>query len=603
MVGLKMTKYTVLICAVLISELILQGVAQSQDKEDWIDPFDMINFDHASGKMTQPAQKAEAPKKAKEVKSTAEAHVPLNGSGGMAKNRKGGSVKSEEVQTTTSQTPHNNQQRETIKNTSPPERPAHHSPVYKTLYRKHVKMLLAKWNSQASEGDVAVNMVISLSTSDLSLLRSFCETGHGHASDVDEILQKMIIRVDLPNSSNAEGYFEVKALGISLSTLIQILAIIALLCVILRFQMTLKASWFQILIKLVFLMFFISVPWTWYHMYKQEEARQQSELMKNIPEVCLKRKLAWYELVAEYARSAFTLSEDQCARYYEQMLVDPFWRVAPTEALAVATVRFFVSPMKHIGKGLSEFIREMFQHLPVILWPVILVCGMIILILLLLFVFGYSIRVPFFLSIESSQSTSLKHRLEVMTAQASSKDKQIEALLDKLQRSDKEHLSITSSAPRLDTVLDAVQGQRTLPESSRAHLSISDGNVQDNRNCVQSMRVETLNSDLMSALSTAEPINPALMEHAPKLSACPSPLDGMPTDVSQPNLQPSPFKQLPYSNNASKPEKTPEKESKVDYSTGDHQSLKPLQSNVHSLPHSHEPSHVEDIPVSMTRMV
>lgn len=84
--------------------------------------------------------------------------------------------------------------------------------------------------------------------------------------------------------------------------------------------------------------------------------------------------------------------------------------------------------MKHIGKGLSEFIRGTFQHLPVVLWPVVLVCGMIIFILLLLFMFGYSIRVPFFLSIESSQSTSLKHQLEAMKAELSSKNKQVREL-------------------------------------------------------------------------------------------------------------------------------------------------------------------------------
>lgn len=52
-----MKKYTALICAVLISELIAEGATESQNGDDWIDPFDMINFDHAAGKMTQPSEK------------------------------------------------------------------------------------------------------------------------------------------------------------------------------------------------------------------------------------------------------------------------------------------------------------------------------------------------------------------------------------------------------------------------------------------------------------------------------------------------------------------------------------------------------------------
>lgn len=184
---------------------------------------------------------------------------------------------------------------------------------------------------------------------------------------------------------------------------------------------------------------------------------------------------------------------------------------------------------------------------------------------------------------------------------------QMDALLDKLQRSDKDHLSISSSAPRLDVVSSTDQGQRTLPDASRAHLSLSDGNVQDNRNSgkTEVSRVETLNTDLRSALSTAEPINPALMEQKPKPNSviCSRSIDDTPTDISQPNLQQNPLKQVTWSNNGSEKEQKPQQETKVDYSTGDHQSLKPLESNLHNLPYSHEPSHVEDIPVSMTRMV
>lgn len=94
------------------------------------------------------ALQIESSHKAKDVKHTADTQVPLHNVG-MGKDRKGDSVKTEEVQSPSgSQASDNSQQREIIKTTQPHQRPAHHSPVFKTLYRKHVKLLLAKWNSR-----------------------------------------------------------------------------------------------------------------------------------------------------------------------------------------------------------------------------------------------------------------------------------------------------------------------------------------------------------------------------------------------------------------------------------------------------------------------
>lgn len=65
-------------------------------------------------------------------------------------------------------------------------------------------------------------------------------------------------------------------------------------------------------------------------------------------------------------------------------------------------VRFFLSPLKDVGASLSTFIRELLIDLPVTLYPVALILVTVFLFLILFMTFGYSFKLPFFLSIEPS---------------------------------------------------------------------------------------------------------------------------------------------------------------------------------------------------------
>ena len=70
------------------------------------------------------------------------------------------------------------------------------------------------------------------------------------------------------------------------------------------------------------------------------------------------------------------------------------------QAIAVTFVRFFLSPLKDIGTAFSEFIRALLIDLPLALYPVAIGTFAFVLFLFLFMWFGYSIRLPFFLSIE-----------------------------------------------------------------------------------------------------------------------------------------------------------------------------------------------------------
>lgn len=65
-------------------------------------------------------------------------------------------------------------------------------------------------------------------------------------------------------------------------------------------------------------------------------------------------------------------------------------------------VRFFLSPLKDIGTAFSEFMRALLIDLPVTLYPVAIVTLSMFFFLFLFMWFGYSIRLPFWVSIEPS---------------------------------------------------------------------------------------------------------------------------------------------------------------------------------------------------------
>lgn len=79
------------------------------------------------------------------------------------------------------------------------------------------------------------------------------------------------------------------------------------------------------------------------------------------------------------------------------------------QAIAVTFVRFFVAPLKDVGSAMSEFIRALLIDLPLTLYPIAIgMVGMFLFMFLFMW-FGYSIRLPFFLTIERSPQLSVAY--------------------------------------------------------------------------------------------------------------------------------------------------------------------------------------------------
>ena len=62
-------------------------------------------------------------------------------------------------------------------------------------------------------------------------------------------------------------------------------------------------------------------------------AKRQAEAAKDIPLECRPERQTATQSLWTALRNTFTLNTDKCAEYYEKMLVDPAYEVAPTQVL------------------------------------------------------------------------------------------------------------------------------------------------------------------------------------------------------------------------------------------------------------------------------
>ncbi|XP_045157841.2 chloride channel CLIC-like protein 1 [Mercenaria mercenaria] len=300
------------------------------------------------------------------------------------------------------------------------------------LLRQYIKSILTHIGDEHPvSGTEEFTFHISLSQDRFTMLHKFVTTGNQkHVHDVHEILSTMINRV----ASSKLGRLEKTAqwledkIGLKLDRLIQFFMLGALASIVLLIEIKLQIAWRRRVSQLIVFMFVVSVPWTWFELYKQAEIKQQSMATKTVPKECEGERDAWSAL-----KSYFTLQDDKCHEYYEHLMIDPVIRVPPTKAIAVTFVRFFVAPLKDVGGAISEFIRALLIDLPVTLYPVAIGIVGLFLFMFLFMWFGYSIRLPFFLTIERSPQLSVADSQLHQAIQENSQ--QTVAQLEKLQAS------------------------------------------------------------------------------------------------------------------------------------------------------------------------
>ncbi|KAH3696112.1 chloride channel CLIC-like protein 1 isoform X2 [Dreissena polymorpha] len=300
------------------------------------------------------------------------------------------------------------------------------------LLRKYILSILDHVKHELpSAGTQDYVMHISLSASQVTILEKFTKGGdQKHVHDVHEILSGMIGLV----ASSQLGAIEKTALwtedkiGLKLDRLVQFVMLFTLASIILLIELKLQIPWRRRVSQLIVLMFVISIPWTWFELYKQAEIKQHTMATKSIPSECSNEgQDVWSTL-----KSYFTFQDDKCHEYYEHLMIDPLIKVPPTKAIGVTFVRFFVAPLKDVGSAISEFIRALLIDLPLTLYPVAIALVSGFFFMFLFMWFGYSIRLPFFLTIERSPALVTGGNQQLQQA-IEENSRQTLAQLEKLQ--------------------------------------------------------------------------------------------------------------------------------------------------------------------------
>ncbi|XP_061175199.1 chloride channel CLIC-like protein 1 [Saccostrea echinata] len=281
----------------------------------------------------------------------------------------------------------------------------------KQIFKNFVQSFLKHFQlKEPTSGSQEYSMVLKLSVDDFKILRKFVkeESKDLHSLyDSNDILIGMIETVSrshLGTMGQISIWFEDRY-GASIDAALKMVAVLLMASVFATLEMKLQMSWRQRFMKLIVLAFIVSIPMTWFELYKAEQIKQQTVAMNDVPADCVKNDSIsdnWFGAASHLVKTMFTLKEDKCQKYYEHIMIDPIVKVPPTKAVGVTFVRFFLSPLKDVGAALSTFIKELLIDLPITLYPVAMVMVVVFLFLFLFMIFGYSIKFPFFLSIEPS---------------------------------------------------------------------------------------------------------------------------------------------------------------------------------------------------------
>ncbi|XP_070688156.1 chloride channel CLIC-like protein 1 [Pempheris klunzingeri] len=341
----------------LVCSLAVAGTGQQLD-DDWIDPYDMINYEPSTKTMRKPAEPVNYP------------NVPT-------KRREHNQDPSQAEQTLCDRevVDLKNQIEEFKKEITLMSQQPTCNPVFKRFLSRLLKEI-QRVGVPSDSTEVFYDAKIKLSRQAMMEIQSLLEGEDSwRTGALDNAINQILVDLRPHNYEAWKWRFE-DSFGVELDTVLKIglfvLVIVAIICT----QMWSTVSWFVQFSRLLAVCFVVSIVWNWIYLYKIAFAEHQSNIVKmdRVNEKCTGiKKINWRDSLTEWFRSTWTLQDDPCKKYYEVLMVNPILLVPPTKAISVTITTFITEPLKHIGQGISEFLRALLKDLPVTLQiPVLL---------------------------------------------------------------------------------------------------------------------------------------------------------------------------------------------------------------------------------------
>ncbi|XP_010745356.3 chloride channel CLIC-like protein 1 isoform X2 [Larimichthys crocea] len=368
-----------MILLLLVCSLSLAATGQKEE-DDWIDPYDMLNYDASTKTMKKPAESENypnVPTKRREYSETEQTQCDKQ----VADLQK-------QVE----------EQKNTIKLMS--QQPTC-APVFKR-FLKRVLNEMERVGMPSDSSDLFYDAKVKLSKHTVTEIKAFLEgQDSSRLGALDNAVSQILVELRAHNYEAWKWRFE-DSFGVELDTVLKmglsVLIIVAIICT----QLWSTVSWFIQFSRLFAVCFFISIIWNWFYLYKIAFADHLNKMAKmdGINEKCTGlQKINWVDSLKEVFRSTLTLQDDPCKKYYELIMVNPILLVPPIKAISVTFTTMITEPLKHVGQGISEFLRALLQDLPITLQiPVLLTIMLCIMVCMyggVQSAFQYGILAPF----------------------------------------------------------------------------------------------------------------------------------------------------------------------------------------------------------------
>ncbi|XP_045672495.1 chloride channel CLIC-like protein 1 [Phyllostomus hastatus] len=313
--------------------------------DDWIDPTDMLNYDAASGTMRKPqvnyglSEKKEVSPDLSYAQELSECYSRLD-----SVTRKIEECESKKKKDYESQ----------------------RNPVLGRYLNKILIEARKLGLPDENKGNMHYDAEIILNRQTLIEIQKFLDGENWNPGALDEALSDILINFKFHDFEKWKWRFE-DSFGVDPYDVFMVL--LCLLCIVLLVATELwtYVRWSTQLRRFLCVSFLISTAWNWMYLYKVAFAQHQAEVAKMEPlgDACAE-KMDWSGSLWEWFRSSWTYKDDPCQKYYELLLVNPVLLVPPTKAVAVTFTTFVTEPLKHIGKGIGEFVGALMKETPVL---------------------------------------------------------------------------------------------------------------------------------------------------------------------------------------------------------------------------------------------
>ncbi|KAL7854512.1 hypothetical protein SRHO_G00167020 [Serrasalmus rhombeus] len=358
----------------LVGSFFVIAYGNSHDDE-WIDPYDMLNYDASSKSMKKPAEASSysnVPTKRRE-------YTPDSSSG----------TQCPDITECTNKV--NTLQREIEEHKRRVSTSSHQptcNPVFKRFLSKLLKEIDKLGLPTAVYTDMHYDAEVKLSKQMVAEIQNLLnDESSWRTGALDDALSQILVNFKLHDYEAWKWRFE-DTFSVELETVIKVFLLILIIVAIICTEMWSTVSWFVQFRRMFAICFFISIVWNWFYLYKIAFAEHQANIVKmeNINEKCTGvKKIDWKDNLREWFRTTWTLQDDPCKQYYEVLIVNPILLVPPTKAITITITTFITDPLKQFGQGISEFLRALLKDLPVTLQiPVLLT----IVLSILVFMYG-----------------------------------------------------------------------------------------------------------------------------------------------------------------------------------------------------------------------